>query len=87
MNVRNFNIGKGYAESTCGNLVLTCYWEKGLWLSNSPDLNPIENLSATMQSGLDKRKQPQIIRALESGINSHPRFWRIIAGNNNSVIG
>ena len=30
------------------------FWAKGVWLGNSPDLSPIENLWAIVQDKLDK---------------------------------
>ena len=32
------------------------FWAKGIWPSNSPDLNPIENLWSIVQSELDNKK-------------------------------
>ena len=37
------------------------FWEKGVWLGNSPDWSPIENLWAIVQGELDKRAAQGIL--------------------------
>ena len=43
------------------------FWSKDIWLTNSPDLNPIENLWAILGDKVDEEKvQPTTIAGLEN---------------------
>ena len=46
------------------------FWEKGVWLPNSPDLNPIENLWAIVEQEVKSLKDsPQNLEQLEKYLN------------------
>ena len=42
------------------------YWAKGIWPSNSPDLNSIKNLWAIIQAELDKKRPANDLSELEN---------------------
>ena len=48
------------------------FWKKGIWPANSPDLNPIENLWAILQSHLDLLDPPTNEESLK---NSLKKAW------------
>ena len=51
------------------------FWEKGVWPGNSPDLSPIENLWAIVQSDLDTMKPATSEKTL---IRNLQEAWRRI---------
>ena len=44
------------------------FWEKGIWLGNSPDLSPIENLWSILLVDLDTMGIPRNIKMLENNL-------------------
>ena len=44
---------------------LKAFWEKGIWPGNSPDLNPIDNLWAIVQSSVDGMEEATNQKVLE----------------------
>ena len=47
------------------------FWDKDMWLGNSPDLNPIENLWSVLKQALDNEpNQPSTIHG--SGETTNP---------------
>ena len=48
-----------------GKQHLKAFWTKGTWPANSSDLNPIENLRAIVQSGVDDMEEATDLKVLE----------------------
>ncbi|KAI6660227.1 hypothetical protein LOD99_10463 [Oopsacas minuta] len=51
------------------------FWEKGIWLANSPDLCPIENLWEILQSRLETKECPTNLKMLQKQLI---QAWREI---------
>ena len=52
------------------------YWAKGIWPSNSPDSNPIENLWAIIQADLDKKRPTTNLSELDNYLKN---IWNGLA--------